>query len=83
MPSVLSDKHFHDEAAAYRFVEAHVWPDGPICPHCGGVERIGKMRGKSTRIGVYKCYPCRKPFKWTKSAGEILAKVNRLNASAH
>jgi transposase len=24
-----------------------------------------------------------KPFKWTKSAGEILAKVNRLNASAH
>ena len=39
-----------------------VWPDGPICPHCGGVERIGKMGGKSTRIGTYKCYQCRKPF---------------------
>jgi hypothetical protein len=23
-------------------------------PHCGGVERIGKMGGKSTRIGVYE-----------------------------
>jgi transposase-like protein len=62
MSSVLSEKHFHDEAAAYRFVEARVWPDGPICPHCGGVERIGKMGGKSTRIGTYKCYQCRKPF---------------------
>jgi transposase-like protein len=62
MSSVLSDKHFHDEAAAYRFVEARVWPGGPICPHCGGVERIGKMGGESTRIGTYKCYQCRKPF---------------------
>ena len=60
--SVLSDKHFHDEAAAYAFVEARVWPEGPVCPHCGGVERISKMGGKSTRIGTYKCYQCRKPF---------------------
>jgi transposase-like protein len=62
MKSVLSDKHFHNEAAAYAFVEARVWPSGPICPHCGGVERISKMGGKSTRIGAYKCYQCRKPF---------------------
>jgi transposase-like protein len=60
--SVLSNKHFHDEAAAYRFVEKRVWPDGPVCPHCGGVERISKMKGSSTRIGTYKCYQCRKPF---------------------
>ncbi|MBX9907277.1 MAG: IS1595 family transposase [Beijerinckiaceae bacterium] len=62
MSSVLSDKHFHNEAAAYAFVEARVWPEGPVCPHCGGFERIGKMGGKSTRIGTYKCYQCRKPF---------------------
>jgi transposase-like protein len=62
MPSVLSDKHFHDEAAAYAWVEARVWPEGPVCPHCGGFERISKMQGKSTRIGAYKCYQCRKPF---------------------
>jgi transposase-like protein len=62
MGSILSDKHFHDEKAAYAFVEARVWPNGPICPHCGGVDRISKMKGKSTRIGTYKCYQCRKPF---------------------
>jgi transposase-like protein len=62
MPSALSAKHFHDEAAAYAYVESRVWPEGPTCPHCGGVERIGLMGGKSTRIGLYKCYQCRKPF---------------------
>lgn len=62
MSSVLSDKHFHDEASAYAWVEARVWPEGPVCPHCGGVDRISKMQGKSTRIGTYKCYQCRKPF---------------------
>lgn len=62
MSSVLSDTHFHNEAAAYKWVEARVWPEGPTCPHCGGVERISKMGGKSTRMGVYKCYQCRKPF---------------------
>ena len=60
--SVLSRPEFHDEAKAYEYVEARIWATGPICPHCGGVERIGKMGGKSTRIGTYKCYQCRKPF---------------------
>ncbi|PBC05700.1 IS1595 family transposase [Mesorhizobium sp. WSM3860] len=60
--SVLSDRHFHDEAEAYKVVEARIWPNGPVCPHCGGFERISKMAGKSTRIGTYKCYQCRKPF---------------------
>src|SRR5262249_15135138 len=60
--SVLNALHFHDEAAAMRFVEERVWPKGPVCPHCGGMERISLMGGKSTRIGTYKCYACRKPF---------------------
>src|ERR1700693_2054121 len=62
MKSVLSDKHFHNEAAAYAFVEARLWPNGPVCPHCKGTERISKMGGSSTRIGTFKCYACRKPF---------------------
>jgi transposase-like protein len=62
MASALSALHFHSEEAAYAYVEARIWPEGPTCPHCGGVERIGKMGGKSTRIGAYKCYQCRKPF---------------------
>ena len=40
MASVLTAPHFHDEAAAYEFVEARVWPNGPFCPHCGEAERI-------------------------------------------
>lgn len=60
--SNLSAPHFHDEQAAYDFVEARVWPHGPTCPKCGERERVSKMQGKSTRIGAYKCYRCRKPF---------------------
>ncbi|MBI4724937.1 MAG: IS1595 family transposase [Rhodomicrobium sp.] len=60
--SALNAEHFHDEEAAYAWVEAHVWPNGPVCPKCGGGDRVGKMGGKSTRIGTYKCYACRKPF---------------------
>ena len=60
--SVLSDLHFHNEEAAYEWVEAHVWPNGPVCPKCQGTDRVSKMKGKSTRIGTYKCYACRKPF---------------------
>jgi len=62
MTSALSAPHFHNEEAAYAYVEARIWPEGPMCPHCGGVDRISKMRGKSTRVGAYKCYQCRKPF---------------------
>lgn len=60
--SILSRPEFHDEAKAYEYVEARIWPTGPVCPHCGGYDRISKMGGKSTRIGAYKCYQCRKPF---------------------
>ncbi len=62
MSDVLSHKRFWDEEEAYNWVEAHLWPNGPVCPHCGGVDRNGKLKGKSTRIGTYKCYDCRKPF---------------------
>lgn len=60
--SILEAKALQDEAAAYAWVEARIWPEGPVCPHCGGVDRISKMGGKSTRIGVYKCYQCRRQF---------------------
>ena len=62
MASALSAPHFHSEEAAFAYVEARVWPQGAVCPHCGGFDRIGKMGGKSTRVGLYKCYQCRKPF---------------------
>lgn len=60
--SVLSEPQYHNEEAAYAFVEANVWPNGRVCPHCGVVDKSGPLNGKSTRIGLYKCYACRKPF---------------------
>ena len=63
MRSVLSAEHFHSEEAAYEFVEARLWPAGPVCPHCGATkEHTGRLRGKTNRVGLYKCYACRRPF---------------------
>jgi transposase-like protein len=64
MTSVLSAKHYHDEDAAFAYVERHVWPKGPTCPHCGCYDkkRLKRMGGKATRKGLHKCYQCRKQF---------------------
>src|SRR3954449_7665870 len=70
--SVLDEARFHDEEAAYAYVEAMVWPNGRVCPHCGVIDRSGALKGKSTRIGLYKCYACRKPF--TVKVGTIFEK---------
>jgi transposase-like protein len=60
--SVLNAPHFRDEKAAFAYVEAHLWPNGPVCPFCGEEKRVGRMEGKTTRPGLCKCYACRKPF---------------------
>ncbi|MGB6537191.1 MAG: IS1595 family transposase [Xanthobacteraceae bacterium] len=61
---VLSAPHFHNEDAAFAYVEAHLWPQGPVCPHCGNCDekRIGRLTGKTSRPGLRKCYACRKTF---------------------
>lgn len=56
---------FSDELSAQRYLETVLWPDGITCPHCGSRERIGKLNGKSTRVGAFKCYACRKLFSVT------------------
>src|SRR5258708_24543595 len=60
--SILSAPHFHDEQAAYDYVEARIWANGRICPHCGTIGESTKLNGKSTRIGMFKCRACRRPF---------------------
>jgi transposase-like protein len=62
--SVLNAPHFQNEEAAFAYVETHLWPNGPVCPHCGNVDaaKIGRLQGKTTRAGLRKCYECRKPF---------------------
>jgi transposase-like protein len=58
-------KIYTDETAARRHLEKLQWPDGPICPHCGVMNEATKLKGNSTRPGVYKCRPCEKPFSVT------------------
>jgi hypothetical protein len=63
--SVLSKPYFHDEAAAYQFLKALLWPNGPTCPHCGNADatKIGELKGNTTRHGLKKCYAWREQFK--------------------
>jgi len=58
--SFLSAPYFHDEAAAYAELEATLWPHGPVCPRCGGMDRITTVKGG--RIGLKRCGPCKRQF---------------------
>lgn len=62
--SVFDAPQFKTEEGAFAYVEARLWPTGPACYHCGNCDetRIRKMQGKTTRLGLYKCNECRKPF---------------------
>jgi transposase-like protein len=65
MASALSAPHLQNEEAAYAYVESRVWPEGPICPHCGCTGRIYAIKantGAKVRIGLKKCGDCRKQF---------------------
>jgi len=66
----LTNPIYHDADKAREHLEALHWPNGPVCPHCGSVENITKLRGKSTRNGVYKCNACTKPF--TVTVGTVM-----------
>ena len=71
--SVLSKAYMHDEAAAFAHVESIIWADGPVCPHCGVIDRAYRLEGVRTkasaknpegkeRHGLWKCRDCRKQF---------------------
>ena len=58
----LTDPIFTDADKAREHLEATRWADGVVCPHCGGVERLKKLEGKSHRPGLYQCGQCRRQF---------------------
>jgi hypothetical protein len=60
--SNLSNPIFHDETKAREWLEARIWPHGPVCPKCGVVGEATLMKGKSHRPGLYQCNACREPF---------------------
>src|SRR3984885_6713789 len=61
--SVLSKPYFHNEEAAFEHLESVLWPDAPICPHCGSIN-AKHYDLRKTRIGLRKCCEkaCRKQF---------------------
>jgi transposase-like protein len=64
MTADLQNPIFTDETAAREALEATVWPNGPVCPHCGNVDQasIAKAQGKSVRPGLYYCAACNGQF---------------------
>jgi transposase-like protein len=56
----FSEAHFHNDDAARAYLEGALWPDGPVCPHCGVVDHAYPTKRK----GVYRCAEpkCRKDF---------------------
>jgi transposase-like protein len=59
--SVLSRPYFHDESKAFEYLESVLWPEGPVCPHCGSMsDKHYDLR--KTRLGLRKCSDCRKQF---------------------
>src|ERR1700733_10663720 len=62
MQSELSAPYFHNEQAAFAYVESKLWPNGPICPKCGVISNAGRLQGKSSPPALWKCYACRKQF---------------------
>ncbi len=63
--SSLSRPYLWSEPAAHAKLEDIVWPRGPVCPHCGAADRIGRVTGKGARIGLKFCGYCRKQFRAT------------------
>jgi len=61
---IFSAPHFHGETAARQYLERLLWPDGPVCAHCGVVNHAYATK----RAGVYRCAEaaCRKDFSVTK-----------------
>ena len=82
----LTDPIFSDADKAREHLESILWPDSPHCPRCGVTDdRITKLKGKSTRPGVYKCKDCRKPF--TVTVGTVMERskipLNKWVLAAH
>lgn len=62
--------YFHDEEAARSAFEMILWPNGPVCRHCGETKR----RYATKRPGRYRCGnpECRKDF--TVTTGTVMEK---------
>lgn len=60
----LQSPIFTNEEAAREALEAVRWPNGPVCPHCGAVDRQARVEGvkKSHRPGLVYCNHCKSTY---------------------
>jgi transposase-like protein len=61
MTNILENPIFSDEHKAREWLEARVWPKGPVCPHCKDSD-VTALRGKAHRPGLHQCNACREQF---------------------
>ena len=64
MSADLQNPIFTDENSAREALEATVWPNGPVCPHCGNADagKLAKAQGKRVRSGLWYCAACNGQF---------------------
>jgi transposase-like protein len=68
--TALTDPMFHDDEAARAHFESILWPSGPVCPHCGAIDGLTRLQGKSHRPGLFQCNACKGHF--TVTNGSIM-----------
>jgi transposase-like protein len=68
--SITDNPVFNDAEKAREWLESLLWPDGPVCPHCGVVGAAYALNGSSHRAGVYKCKGCDEQF--TVTVGTVM-----------
>jgi transposase-like protein len=56
----LTQARFQDDTAAREYLEATLWPNGPVCPHCAVINTAYITK----KPGLYRCgeKECRKDF---------------------
>ena len=84
MAGILDNPVFEDDDLAREWFEARIWPNGPVCPHCGafgdgngspkqGVTKMfgaGGVKGTRGRAGLFQCKQCREQF--TVTVGTVM-----------
>jgi transposase-like protein len=66
----LTDPIFTDEDKAREHLEAIRWPDGPVCTHCGPMDKVYRLQGKSHRPSLFHCNNCNGAF--TVTTGSVM-----------